>query len=333
MTSEDDPRPFVLSLVSVGTDEERYLRSLLALLKTYLEPSWCIAARLGDLPDAVLVDMDSKEGRQVWENLDFGGTPRIALSRDHVLAAEWTLLKPIRAGGPLSLTEVLTSVAGKLQLSGPAPSAPTSKWRPFATLVRKACHKSYPADVVLPTGSALVVDPHGKVFYSSRTTDELAALLRNRRRLDGKVVAVPDARKFAARLARWGIMPRPLEELLWLTGLVTGAGESLGAWDPREPVRLSRWPNFSKLPYRQSHLKMAAVLTADGALAGALAEACEVAAGDAADFLNACAEIGILEARAAPVSNAELTPEDSMKTTVMDAWRKVVGNPWREEPD
>jgi len=61
VTSEDDPRPFVLSLVSVGTDAERYLRSLLALLKTYLEPSWCIAARLGDLPDAVLVDMDSKE--------------------------------------------------------------------------------------------------------------------------------------------------------------------------------------------------------------------------------------------------------------------------------
>jgi len=251
VTSEDDPRPFVLSLVSVGTDEERYLRSLLALLKTYLEPSWCIAARLGDLPDAVLVDMDSKEGRQVWENLDFGGTPRIALSRDHVLAAEWTLLKPIRAGGPLSLTEVLTSVAGKLRLSAPAPSAPTSKWRPFATLVRKACHKSYPADVVLPTGSALVVDPHGKVFYSSRTTDELAALLRNRRRLDGKVVAVPDARKFAARLARWGIMPRPLEELLWLTGLVAGAGQSLGAWDAREPVRLSRWPDFASLPYRQ----------------------------------------------------------------------------------
>jgi len=333
VTSEDDPRPFVLSLVSVGTDEERYLRSLLALLKTYLEPSWCIAARLGDLPDAVLVDMDSKEGRQVWENLDFGGTPRIALSRDHVLAAEWTLLKPIRAGGPLSLTEVLTSVAGKLQLSGPAPSAPTSKWRPFATLVRKACHKSYPADVVLPTGSALVVDPHGKVFYSSRTTEELAALLRNRRRLDGKVVAVPDARKFAARLARWGIMPRPLEKLLWLTGLVAGAGQSLGAWDPREPVRLSRWPDFASLPYRQWHLKMAAMLTADGALADALAKACEVAVGDAADFLNACAEIGILETRASPVSNADLTPEDSMKTMVLDAWRKVVGNPSREESD
>ena len=333
MTSEDDPRPFVLSLVSVGTDEERYLRSLLALLKTYLEPSWCIAARLGDLPDAVLVDMDSKEGRQVWENLDFGGTPRIALSRDHVLAAEWTLLKPIRAGGPHSLTEVLTSVAGKLRLSGPAPSAPTSKWRPFAALVRKACHKSYPADVVLTTGSALVVDPHGKVFYSSRTTDELAALLRNRRRLDGKVVAVPDARKFAARLARWGIMPRPLEELLWLTGLVAGAGQSLGAWDPREPVRLSRWPDFASLPYRQWHLKMAAMLTANGALADALAKECEVAAGDAADFLNACAEIGILETRAAPVGNAELTPDDSMKTMVLDAWRKVVGNPWREESD
>jgi hypothetical protein len=78
---------------------------------------------------------------------------------------------------------------------------------------------------------------------------------------------------------------------------------------------------------------MAAMLTADGALADALAKACEVAAGDAADFLNACAEIGILETRAAPVSNAELTPDDSMKTMVLDAWRKVVGNPSREESD
>ena len=307
MASEDNPLPLVLSLVNVGTDEERYLRSLLALLKTYLEPSWCIAARLGDLPDAVLIDMDSREGQQVWENVDFGGTPRIALSRDQVLAAEWTLLKPIRPGGTHSLTEVLTAVAGKLQLSAPASSEPASGWRPFASMVRRACQQPYPSDVVLATGSALVIDPLEQVFYSSRTTDELAALLRNRRRIDGKVVSVPDARKFAARLARWGIIPRPLEELLWLMGLVSGAGESLGAWDPREPVRLKQWPNFTSLPYRQCHLKMAAMLTADTALAAALAEACEVATGDAADFLNACAEIGILETRAAPVSNAQLT--------------------------
>ena len=305
MSSEDKPLPLVLSLVNVGADEERYLRSLLALLRTYLEPSWCIAARLGDLPDAVLVDMDSKEGNQVWENVNFGGTPRIALSRDQVLAAEWTLLKPIRPGGPHSLTEVLTAVAGKLQLSAPASSTPTSNWRPFASMVRRACQQRYPSDVVLATGSALVIDPQGQVFYSSRTTDELTALLRNRRRIDGKVVDVPDARKLAVRLARWGIRPRPLEELLWLKGLVTGAGESLGTWDPREPVRLKRWPNFASLPHRQVHLKMAAILTDGEAQSQALAGACEVAAGDAADFLNACAEIGILETGAAPVAASQ----------------------------
>ena len=169
-------------------------------------------------------------------------------------------------------------------------------------MVRGACQQRYPSDVVLATGSALVIDPQGQVFYSSRTTDELTALLRNRRRIDGKVVDVPDARKLAVRLARWGIRPRPLEELLWLKGLVVGAGESLGAWDPREPVRLKRWPNFAALPHRQVHLKMAAILTDGEAQSQALAAACEVAAGDAADFLNACAEIGILETRAAPAA-------------------------------
>ena len=38
MASDDKPQPLVLSLAAVGADEERYLKSLLALLKTYLEP-------------------------------------------------------------------------------------------------------------------------------------------------------------------------------------------------------------------------------------------------------------------------------------------------------
>jgi hypothetical protein len=323
MSSEDLPRPLVLALASVGDDEERYLRSVLALLKSYLEPQWCLATRLGDLPDAVLVDMDGPEGRQVWENVDFGDIPRIALGRDRVLGAEWTLLKPIRPGGTHSVTEVLQAVARKLQISDPARDSPERRKYTFAALVRKAYHKTYPADVTLASGSVLVVDSAKQLFYSSRTADELIALLRNRRRLDGRVIPVVDAAKLPARLGRWGIKPRPLEQLLWLTGLVTGAGESLGGWDPHEPVRLSRWPDFASLPYRQCHLKMAAMLTAREALAGEVAAACEVAGGDAADFLNACAEIGVLEARGVP--GAKLGPEDSMKTTVMDAWRNVVG--------
>ena len=331
MNSDDLPRPMVLSLANVGADEERYLRSLLALLKSYLEPQWCLATRLGDLPDAVLVDMDGPEGRQVWENVDFGDIPRIALSRDQVLGAEWTLLKPIRTGGPHSVTEILQAVAGKLQISDPARDSPERRKHTFAALVRKAYHKTYPADVVLPTGSVLVVDSANQLFYSSRTTDELIALLRNRRRLDGRVIPVVKPAKLPTRLARWGIQPRALEQLLWLTGLVTGAGESLGGWDPSEPVRLTRWPDFASLPYRQCHLQMAAMLTAREARVGAVAEACGAAPGDAADFLNACAEIGILEARGVP--GGELTSEDSMKTTVMDAWRSVVGSFKREEAE
>ena len=327
MDSNDQPRPLVLSLASVGADEERYLRSLLALLKSYLEPQWCLAARLGDFPDAVLVDMDSPEGRQVWENVHFGGIPRIALSRDQVLGAEWTLLKPIKTGGTHSVTEVLSAVAGKLQLADPARDAPGRGKATFAALARRVCIQPHPADLVLANGSALVVDPGEKIFYSSRTTDELIALLRSRRRLEGKVVPVTNAEKLPARLARWGINPRPLEELQWLTGLVTGAGESLGGWNPHEPVRLARWPDFAKLPYRQAHLKMAAMLTTDGMLSGKLAEACGVAAGDAADFLNACAEIGILESKAAPAS----TSAGDIRATTMNIWRGVAGS-FKREP-
>ena len=327
MATDEKPQPLVLSLAAVGADEERYLRSLLALLKTYLEPQWCLAARLGDLPDAVLVDMDGPEGKQVWENVHFGGIPRIALSRDQVLGTEWTLLKPIKTGGPHSVTEVLSQVASKLQIADPRRDA-SDKTVVFAQLVRRACESAHPADVLLQNGSVLIVDSGNKTFYSSRTTDELIALLRSRRRLQGKVVAVSDTAKFPARLARWGIKPRPLEELLWLTGLVAGAGESLGGWNTRDPVRLTRWPDFAKLPYRQAHLKMAAMLAKQGALASAVAEACETAPGDVADFLNACAEIGVLESKAV---KAGASAADA-KANTMDIWRGVVGTFKRGEP-
>src|SRR5262249_10499107 len=107
----------------------------------------------------------------------------------------------------------------------------------------------------------------------------------------------------------------------WLTGLVTGAGESLGGWNPRDLVRLARWPDFAKLPYRQCHLKMAAILTKEGLPPDKLALACEVAIGDAADFLNACAEIGILEAKPAQTGAAS----GDARATTMDIWRGVVG--------
>jgi len=327
MNAEDQPRPLVLSLASVGADEERYLRSLLALLKTYLEPQWCLAARLGDLPDAVLIDMDGPEGRQVWENVHFGGIPRIAFSKDQVLGAEWTLLKPARPGGPHSVTEVLQTVAGKLQIADPARGASGRSDATFAALVRRACQQSHAADLVLANGSVLVVDPVKKVFYSSRTTDELIALLRSRRRLEGKVVPVMSPEKYPGRLERWGIQPRPLEELTWLVGLVTGAGESLGSWGPRDLVRLSRWPDFAKLPYRQSHLKMAAMLTKEGMVPEKLVEGCEVAIGDVADFLNACAEIGILETRTLQTGAST----GDIRATTMDIWRGVVGSLKRGE--
>jgi hypothetical protein len=64
------------------------------------------------------------------------------------------------------------------------------------------------------------------------------------------------------------------------------------------------------------------MLTKEGALPGAVAEACEVAAGDVADFLNACAEIGILESKTTH-ANASAT---DIRATTMNIWRGVAGS-------
>ena len=66
---------------------------------------------------------------------------------------------------------------------------------------------------------------------------------------------------------------------------------------------------------------MAAMLTNEGLLPEKLAEACEVPVGDAADFLNACAEIGILESKA----QKSVSSAGDVKATTMDIWRGVVG--------
>jgi len=149
--------------------------------------------------------------------------------------------------------------------------------------VRQAFQKSLAADVVLPERLGLIVDSPKKVFYSSRSPDELVALLPQPapRGRDGR--ASRERGKIAKRMARLEIKPRLLEVLLWLTASSAEPG-SPGRLGPASARCGSIAAGLRRTSLPPGHVENGRMLTKEGALAGAGGASVRVAPGDVADF-------------------------------------------------
>jgi hypothetical protein len=86
---------------------------------------------------------------------------------------------------------------------------------------------------------------------------------------------------------------RPLEQLMWMVCLRTPPERLL----PYETAlfRLKRWPDLGNLPHEPHHMHWCGILTRQRAGLNALAANGGVSAAQTAAFLDACAELGILE--------------------------------------
>ena len=101
--------------------------------------------------------------------------------------------------------------------------------------------------------------------------------------------------------------PRPLEQLMWLACLRTPP-ERLAPYESAL-FRLKRWPDLGNLPHEPHHMHWCGILTRQKAPLQALANTGGVSAPQTAAFLEACAELGILErseATAAEIAAVEL---------------------------
>lgn len=106
-----------------------------------------------------------------------------------------------------------------------------------------------------------------------------------------------------------------LELLLWL--LASNSHSRFEIADD-QPFRLKNWPDFARLPYKRTHLKIAALLSGQALSYAQLLSRPEVAEEDLRPFVCACAAVGLLEqsepARAMP--SAKMTNKKTIEKII-----------------
>ena len=277
-----------INVASANLDPEaaRFVHSTVA---TYLSGAGWNFVSTPDLADILLVDLDTPAGASAWARLDGSRRPvRVAVTADHGrLASALAVGKPLRYSTLLStLRRAANGEPGAGEVAGGA-----SRFDPGKHLLGVI------QGLVAGGRSAVVDHPdHAAVAIDSA---------RRRWAVAGDRPLTPDIFRLPAGAfeMQMGPLPaaldyRPLEELLYRAAWHASNGRLQAGTDLSTPLRLRRWPDFTRVPYRPIHLRMAAYPQGRSATPLTIAERTGAAVSDVHDLLNACRAAGLItEAR------------------------------------
>ena len=135
-------------------------------------------------------------------------------------------------------------------------------------------------------------------FTSRLDSSEIAGLIRS----NAPVTVLTLSEVQRTLLLRKQSKYYPLKKLEWIYWLAGSNGELRPELDAATPYRLSRWPDFSRLPHFRADVRMASLLKADALAIGELSERAGVRFETAVNFVNACWSLGLLVPPAPPQS-------------------------------
>lgn len=308
-----------LQVILVGFDDrdQRYFRSVLELIEGRLGERWLPVSRVGDRYDAMIIDVDSEEGRTLWERRPDAYPLAVAAARARDFACEWMLAKPFRPLGPHSIVETLNAIAPVIasrkprEASGDSTFGQTQRLAPLGGVtetVLKAVASGQPAKLVHGGDVAVLVDPQGRRYYRRISRERLDLLMKDRRA--GTIAYEPcDRAEFETAIRDGELRPKPLERLLWLT-FVLGHDVQPRGWAPEDGIRIRHWPDFASLPHNSNHLRLAAAFSRRPAAVADVAVTSRILQGEVIRFVNACAALGLVEAGAAPERAAAPRPAE-----------------------
>ena len=150
--------------------------------------------------------------------------------------------------------------------------------------------RSYAATVLGPRQSRIFSVLPDLGFTSRLDSSEIAGLIRANPQVS--VVTLNDAEK--AELLRRQRKFYPLTKLEWIYWLAGSNGQLRPELDLAKRYRLSRWPDFGRLPHFRADVRMASLLKADALAVAELAERAGVRPETAIHFVNACWSLGLL---------------------------------------
>ncbi len=276
-----------LGLMHVNSKDRMVLNSLLELIGARGGQSWSLAG--GTDAQAVMVDVDSPEGRQIWPELDQNDMPRIALTRRRDFSASLVLTKPIRSQ---PLVRVLEDVLDALENPINTADWPVIEFDPRDGLPLAEClrRRVWDGPVLLGGGdlAELSIDPGAGAWYFGASDRELIMLIRRSYVAeDGHLLSSPGLLDHT-----YGLEPRKLSDLKWRTGIALSSRalhpELVGPVEfmlPQIPLQALSDTAFSR---------QARILTRQRLGVDQLVDASQAEPGDVVAFLNACHICGYL---------------------------------------
>lgn len=142
-------------------------------------------------------------------------------------------------------------------------------------------------------------------FTTRLDSSEIADLIRS----NGQVMLLTLDDKEKRELSSKQRKYYPLAKLEWIYWLAGSNGELRPELSATTPYRLSRWPDFGRLPHYRADVRMASLLKADALTVRELSERAGVRIETATNFVNACWSLGMLgpalaQASRGPVAGA-----------------------------
>lgn len=167
--------------------------------------------------------------------------------------------------------------------------------------LRPVMAMQHSAVLTLPGLPALCLSPRDRAYSSEASAADIARALTSAL-IPVRVVPYGDPEEAREAAGILDGIPRSIDQLTWLACVRCPDDDTTR--HESSVYRLRRWPDLGQVPHEPHHLRWCGVLSRQPSTMRALAAATGSQPRDVAAFLDACAELQILEGR--PATQAEL---------------------------
>ncbi len=302
---------YYISEKGLTEKNKRVLRSFLKLLRG-LQENWAFMEQ--GIGQVVIIDVDHKNGKQYWDDLiKHPDNPVcVAFSQHHQADSTtytYQLDNPLHSPQLINVLRTIladqqdrskSQAEQSLQIIDPnqehrsstEPINDNEQFNPDNYLT------GYLAKLKQQTNSVYLVCGEGQLlyqcpkqqFFCSSNLGKLMALCRqpidtvDKKTLNSQeITAISENMKSIS-----------YDNLRWFSSLAGSQGRLLAILEPSDIFQLSRWPDFSRLPKRSYHFRLAAFMSKNATTIEQISQNTGINENKVIDFINTCQIFGYL---------------------------------------
>lgn len=339
---------YTLGTYALKNSDKLFVCAMLDLARKRLQNTWHFDDASAQI---VLVDLDTSEGRDFWQNCSHHDIC-IGFAQNNGVSARWFLEKPLRVHQLIdllgemeaSLPKLLQRVSIKVQVEQAAEkslvSAQQHVTRPISEapqsygtyipenflsglLVQHLKHPGQAQCVSLSGMPSLYVLPDEKRCFTkalnfTRLNKQL--LFFYGAKAHQLIIQNYTKPEVMHQVTAQQLYDYPIETFIWLATIASSNGRPLGIYTSNTLVQLKQWPNFAVLPHDIKHMSLAAALLKQPISATWAAKQTSTDIETVVNFINACYLLGLVA-----ISN-KISSSDAKHTTQPHERRSLFRN-------